>query len=826
MKKFFKVLGIIILVLIAGGAIAWFGFLKPEPPPISDEDRAKITLMPLPSKLELGSGSFKINSDLGYSVTGSANPKIEKALDRFYSRLGDISGNEIEKMEGAQVLIDYKNVNGEYPSLKDDESYSLQISDSKIRLSANSDTGILYGLESLFQLAKLENEAWVFPEIELKDNPRFPWRGLMVDAARHWVSKETVLRNLDAMAAVKMNVLHWHLTEYQGFRVESKKYPKLHEMGSQGNYYSQEDIAEVVSYASDRGIRVVPEFDVPGHTTSWFVGHPELASAPGPYVLDSVFGILDPVMDPTRDEVYEFLDGFIGEMAELFPDDYLHIGGDEVKPAQWEASPAIQDFMKENNIEDSHELQAYFNIRLQKIVVKHGKQMMGWDEIIHPDLPKDGIAVQSWRSHKSLWDAARSGNKGVLSSGYYLDHKRPSAFHYKVDPMKIEGGVTIDIDSTNWKGYQCRLFVQDTEIDGHLYVFGEGENLRGVMNFMDNASDFSNAQLEGETMTFSAETSFGTINYELTTKGDSINGEASIAMFTIDVKGKQMGGSGMTDGEPLPKFEKIQPLTLEEQKNILGGEACMWSEMVDDRTVESRIWPRAAVVAEKLWSPQVLTSNVEDMYRRLMLLDDDLAQMGIQHKESGPEIVQNIVQEPYIEPLQTLVDVLQEDEFFNRMLIYEPALYTTTPLNRIVDAARPESYMAYTFNKDVDAWLETGDSGAKERIQGRLTTWSENHSKLLPVFGLPEKYIEDSPLSLQLAENDDLEAYKRLKEVEPHSVNLSALSELALTALKGQLVETNNAEIDSLFIDAAKGHGGTLLPVKEGLKKLINANKN
>lgn len=597
-------------------------------------------------------------------------------------------------------------------------------------------------------------------------------------------------------------------------------------MGSQGNYYSQEDIAEVVSYASDRGIRVVPEFDMPGHTTAWFVGHPELASAPGPYVLDSVFGILDPVMDPTRDEVYEFLDGFIGEMAELFPDEYLHIGGDEVKPAQWEASPAIQDFMKENNIEDSHELQAYFNIRLQKIVEKHGKQMMGWDEIIHPDLPKDGITVQSWRSHKSLWDAARSGNKAILSSGYYLDHKRPSAFHYKVDPMKIEGGVTIDIDSTNWKGYQCRLFVQDTEIDGHLYLFGEGENLRGVMNFMENASDFSDAQLEGETMTFSAETSFGTINYELTTKGDSITGEASIAMFTIDVKGKQTGGSSMTDGEPLPKFEKIQPLTPEQQKNILGGEACMWSEMVDNRTVESRIWPRAAVVAEKLWSPQVLTSNVEDMYRRLMLLDDGLVQMGIQHKESGPKIVQTIVQEPYQEPLQALVDVLQEDEFFNRMLIYQPQLYTTTPLDRIVDAARPENYVAYTFNKDVNAWLENGDSSAKERIEGQLVTWSENHSKLLPVFGLPEKYIEDSPLSLQLKEDDDLETYKRLKEVEPHSINLSALSELALTALKGQLVETNNVEIDSLFIDAAKGHGGTLLPVEEGLKKLINADKN
>lgn len=821
MKKFFKILGIIVVVLLIGAAVAWFGFLKPEPPPISDADRALVNLMPLPSEMELGNGNFLINVDFGHSLKGMSNSKIEKGLERFYSRFGEITEIPIKNKEGVELVIDCKKTTKSYPSLNDNESYSLTISDSKIELSANSDTGVLYGLESLLQLAKQENGDWVFPELELKDNPRFPWRGLMIDAGRHWVAKETILRNLDAMAAVKMNVLHWHLTEYQGFRVESKKFPKLHEMGSQGNFYSQEDIKEIVAYASDRGIRVIPEFDVPGHTTAWFVGHPELASAPGPYVLDSVFGILDPVMDPTRDEVYDFLDVFVGEMAELFPDEYLHIGGDEVKTAQWDANDSIQNFMRQNDIEDSHELQAYFNIRLQKILKKHGKKMMGWDEIIHPDLPKDGIAVQSWRSHKSLWDAARSGNKAILSAGYYLDHKRPAAFHYSVDPMQISGAVTIDIDSTNWKGYECKLFVQGTEIDGHVYFFGEGENLRGVMNFMDSATDFTNVQLDGETMKFEAEASVGTISYELTKKADSLIGQASIAMFNIDVKGKQTGGSDMTNGEVLPKFEKIQPLTIEEQKNILGGEACQWSEMVDNRTIDSRIWPRAAVVAEKLWSPQVITSKVDDMYRRLIELDDDLAQMGIQHKTSGPEIVQSIVQEPYQKPLQNLVDVLQEDEFFNRMLIYEPQLYTTTPLNRIVDAARPESYVAYRFNKDVDLYLANNDSDAKERILYELQVWSKNHSQLAPALGIPEKYIEDSPLSLEKLPEEN----SRLKEVEAHSKNLSALSELALSALNGQSVNINNTEMDSLFIDAGRGHGGTKLPIESGLKKLIQRNQ-
>jgi hexosaminidase len=277
----------------------------------------------------------------------------------------------------------------------------------------------------------------------------------------------------------------------------------------------------------------------------------------------------------------------------------------------------------------------------------------------------------------------------------------------------------------------------------------------------------------------------------------------------------------MPEGEALPKFEKIQPLTAEEEKNILGGEACQWSEMVDNRTIDSRIWPRAAVVAEKLWSPQVLTSNVDDMYRRLMELDDDLDQMGIQHQTSGPEIVQNIVQEPYQKPLQNLVDVLQEDEFFNRMLIYEPQLYTNTPLNRIVDAARPESYVAYRFNKDVDLYLETNDPAAKERILEELRVWSKNHEQLAPALGIPEKYIEDSPLSLKELPEEN----SRLKEVEAHSKNLSALSELALSVLNGQSVIKNDPEMDSLFIDAGMGHGGTKLPIESGLKKLIQHNQ-
>ena len=198
---------------------------------------------------------------------------------------------------------------------------------------------------------------------EIQDQPRFPWRGLMIDIARHYQPPEVLKRNLDAMAAVKLNVFHWHLTEDQGFRVESKKFPKLHTMGSDGFFYTQDQVREIIAYAAERGIRVIPEFDIPGHATSWLVGHPELGSAPGPYKIERGAGIFEPALDPTRDQTYKFLDGFLGEMAALFPDAYMHIGGDENEGKQWDRNPQIQAFMKAKGIKDNHALQAYFNVQ-------------------------------------------------------------------------------------------------------------------------------------------------------------------------------------------------------------------------------------------------------------------------------------------------------------------------------------------------------------------------------------------------------------------------------------------------------------------------------
>ena len=293
------------------------------------------------------------------------------------------------------------------------------------------------GIETLLQLLEGDEKGFYFPAVSIDDKPRFQWRGLLIDVARHYQPMDVLKRNIDGLAAVKMNVLHWHLTEDQGFRVESKKFPRLHTMGSDGLFYTHEEIREIIAYAADRGIRVMPEFDMPGHATSWLVGHPELGSLPGPYQIERKPGIFDPTLNPIKENTYRFLDTFLTEMAGLFPDAYMHIGGDENEGKQWDANPEIQAFMKKNGIKDNHELQTYFNKRILKFLQKNNKIMMGWDEIFQPDLPKD-IVIHSWRGQKALGEAARKGYMGVLSNGYYIDLIYPAKDHYLVDPIPAD----------------------------------------------------------------------------------------------------------------------------------------------------------------------------------------------------------------------------------------------------------------------------------------------------------------------------------------------------------------------------------------------------
>jgi len=305
----------------------------------------------MPAKIDFADGSLAIDATFG--VAPGANSALEPAVQRFLARVWRQTGI-FPAPSGPAATLTIACAPCAVPlALGIDEGYQLDVTPSGAALKSATAAGALHGLETFLQLIQPGPEGFQVPAVRIADQPRFPWRGLMLDCSRHFLPVAAIERNLDAMAAVKLNVLHWHLSDDQGFRAESKLYPKLQQFGSDGLYYTQEQMREVVAYAAVRGIRVVPEFDIPGHTMSWLPGYPELAAGKGPFEIGRHFGVFDPVLDPTREETYTFLDGFIGEMAALFPDPFFHIGGDEVNGKAWKESAGVQAFAKVHGLKDT-----------------------------------------------------------------------------------------------------------------------------------------------------------------------------------------------------------------------------------------------------------------------------------------------------------------------------------------------------------------------------------------------------------------------------------------------------------------------------------------
>ena len=438
MKRYFRFTLLLLFAALVFLNISYAQFLKPDLKPTD-------YLVPYPQSLSLeDKGEFVLSNGYKIEYTGA---KSQKLLEYVQRKDDDIKSLLLawsnKDNQGGNPVIEIKCVSEAEQNVKTDESYTLEINSGKILLSANTDIGAMRGVETLLQLIQTSEDKVFIPCLKIADSPRFQWRGLMMDVCRHFIPKSVILRNLDAMAMFKMNVLHWHLSEDQGFRVECKTFPKLHEMGSDGHYFTHEDVKEIIKYANNRGIRVIPEFDIPGHSSAWFVGYPEYASLPGKYEIERHYGVFDPTFDPTREETYEFFDKFFAEMSQLFNDEYIHIGGDENNGRQWDSSKAIQEFKKANNLKSNHELQAYFNKRIQKILEKHGKKMIGWDEILSTELPKS-IMIQSWQGKQGMVTAAKNGYYSILSNGYYIDLCQSMVDHYYNDPLPSDIGLTDD----------------------------------------------------------------------------------------------------------------------------------------------------------------------------------------------------------------------------------------------------------------------------------------------------------------------------------------------------------------------------------------------
>ncbi len=604
----------------------------------------KLNLMPVPAQIKLSDGTYKIDENFSIQIRGETSDRILSNAARLMERLSGRTGMTFKQnylsfendVTLPGLILEYDRIG--CLRLFEDESYHLNISTKNILLKAQTDIGVLRGMETLLQLFSSDDTGYFFPAICVKDEPRFPWRGLMIDVCRHFMPVDVIKRNLDGMAAVKMNIMHLHLTDDQGFRIECKTFPKLHELGSDGYYYTQEQIKEIIKYADNRGIRVVPEFDIPGHATSWLVALPELASAPGPYQIERTWGIKNPVFNPVTEKTYQFFSRFFEEMAGLFQDEYMHIGGDENNGVHWNSNDEITDFMSKNGMTSILELQNYFNKRILEITSSYNKKLMGWDEILQPGLPKS-VVIQSWRGHDFLTESAQKGYYTILSNGYYLDLNHSTEFHYLNDPVPADSS-----------------------------------------------------------------------------------------------------------------------LTPEEQKYILGGEAAMWGEVVTAEIIDSRIWPRNAAIAERLWS-QATIRDVDDMYRRLEKMSFQLEELGLLHKKNQFMMLKRLVNNRDITLLKVLVDVLEPVKDY---LEYRPDHLTQqSPMTRTVYATEPDSTTARKFKKMVDDYLsmpnqQTGD------IEDLLIQWAENHTKLSPIIAV-------SPI---------------LKEIEPLSKNLSEIAKTGLHILE------------------------------------------
>jgi hexosaminidase len=660
--------------------------------------QASPSLMPLPAKMQLGDGALKINGTFNVFFAGYREARLDRAGQRFLGELHRQTGLVLPAMaasnpDKATLVVFTDRESKAVQELGEDESYTLEVTSAGARLHAANPLGVLRGLQTFLQLVSITPDGFAAPAVNIQDQPRFAWRGLLIDSGRHFMPLEVIKRNLDGLEAVKMNVFHWHLSENQGFRAESHKFPKLQEQGSDGLYYRQEEIRDIIAYARDRGIRVVPEFDMPGHSTAWFVGYPEIASGSGPYQIERKWGVFDPAMDPANEQTYKFLNEFFAEMTNLFPDQFFHVGGDEVNGKEWDANPKIQGFKKAHDLKNNEAFQAYFSQRVQELVLKHGKTPVGWDEILVPGVPKT-IVIQSWRGAESLAAAAKAGYRGILSNGYYIDLGWSAARHYEVDPL---GGVAAN-------------------------------------------------------------------------------------------------------------------LTREEKERVLGGESTMWSEYVTPENIDSRIWPRNAAIAERLWSPADLR-DVASMYSRLAAESKRLEWLGLTHvsyqrpmleRIAGPATPEEFVALSVVAAaLEPVKDYTREEN-----ATVEPT--SQTPLNRVVDAVNLESETSRRFSLAVDQFLASSckDAERAAELRGQLTLWAGNDTRLQP-----------------LARRSSL-----VKEAGAASEALSQAAELALGALeritKGLpfSAEQMKQQVAALNSYEQLAHSSQLtLPPRPSFQKLLEA---
>lgn len=428
---------------------------------------AEIGVVPCPDQVtSLGNGSFDKLPGATIAYDGALSSRAVNALERFAGELSSATGmkSALKKGRRGDIVVGVKT------SLAPEE-YEIRITKRKVYITSAGDKGVLYALATLRQMLPVEvytgakaaeDVSWSLPCVQVKDKPRFGYRGLLLDCGRHIFSVEEVKKCLDIMAVYKLNILHWHLTEDQGWRIQIDKYPQLTEKGAwrngtqigkdketndgirYGGFYTKEQIRDIVAYADNLGIEIIPEIDLPGHMLAALSCFPELGCTGGPYEVWTHWGVSPDVLCPGKEATFSFLEDVLSEVADLFPSRYFHIGGDECPKVRWQECPDCQARIKElgltpdDKLSAEQKLQTYVTSRVQAFLASKGKQIIGWDEILEGDL-SEGATVMSWRGAKGGIEAAKRGFDAIMSPYEYLYIDYAQAKNVKKEPLAMSG---------------------------------------------------------------------------------------------------------------------------------------------------------------------------------------------------------------------------------------------------------------------------------------------------------------------------------------------------------------------------------------------------
>ena len=483
---------VIVHVLAAAGCVRRAPVVEPAPVPLE----LRYPIVPRPAKLTPGEGGFSIGPSTHVVLAPEAPADVRQAVDRWAERIRRAGGPPLPVVApGPAEDTDAIIVRLDADAGVGAEVYVLDVSPRRVRLSAPAFAGIAHGLETLRQLLPPDIErasagtgTLVIPAVTIDDAPRFRYRGMHLDVGRHFFPVDFIKRYIDLLALYKFNTFHWHLTEDQGWRIEIRKYPRLTSVGAwrretvvdknfdpyigdgqrYGGFYTQDEVRDVVAYAAERAITVIPEIEMPGHSLAALASYPELACTPGPFEAGTSWGVFEDIYCPSE-RTFAFLQDVLTEVMELFPSRYVHIGGDEAPKRRWRESALAQEVIRREGLADEAELQSWFIRRIERFLAGHGRRLIGWDEILEGGLAPDAT-VMSWRGMEGGIAAARQGHDVIMTptSHVYLDYYQgPRA----TEPLAIGGFTPLD------KVYAFEPVPPELTLDEARHVLGAQGNV-------------------------------------------------------------------------------------------------------------------------------------------------------------------------------------------------------------------------------------------------------------------------------------------------------------------------------------------------------------